>query len=134
MPSKKKSTAIYKVPSPWIDKVRMVKGRPALARLTATGTMSQTARLTDMLKATLKAGSARINEADLSINIKSLRTQVVQIASKLAATSHVIVGSDRVISIWLEPRTGGKRRGRKPGPQAVAEQQESPTEAVAASA
>jgi hypothetical protein len=132
MPSKKKS-AMYKVASPWIDKVRMVKGRPALARLSATGAMSQTARLTEMLKATLKEGSARINEADLPINIKSLRTQVVQIAGKLAATSHVIVGSDRVISIWLEPRGSGKRRGRKPGPQAVAEQ-EPQAEAVAASA
>jgi hypothetical protein len=110
----KKKTA-YKVPSPWIDKVRVVKSRPQLARAAVNGAATQTSRLTEMLKATIQSGSIRINAADLPINIKSLRTQVVQIAGKLKATSHVIVGDDQVINMWLEPRGSGARRGRKPG-------------------
>jgi hypothetical protein len=110
----KKKTA-YKVPGPWIDKVRVVKSRPQLARAAVNGAQTQTSRLTEMLKATIQSGSIRINAADLPINIKSLRTQVVQIAGKLKATSHVIVGDDKVINMWLEPRGSGARRGRKPG-------------------
>jgi hypothetical protein len=100
----------------WITKARVVKTRPALPTKgpVASPADSQTARLTALLKGTLKTGAVKINAKDLPIKLKSLRTQVFQIAKKQKAISHVLANGDGTISMWLEPRPAGKRTTARP--------------------
>lgn len=109
---------MQKQPHNWITKARIIKTRPALPTPGTQGgpspQASMTARLTALLRGTLKAGAVRINAKDLPIKLKSLRTQVFTIAKKEKAISHVLAAGDGTISMWLEPRKPGKRTTARP--------------------
>jgi hypothetical protein len=92
----------------WTTNLKFVKDRPQ-ARTPN--------EFREALRATLEGGSLQVNQGDIPIKLKSLRTTVAGIAKDLKVRSHVLLNKQNgMISMWLErPAAGQRQRTKKTG-------------------